>query len=143
MTSPNKSRTLELDQLRAQLAGVGTVGTYNEQDVILRDSVLELVDRLRNARRVPYPIMTIHAMCLRIEVSKDQLLFAAENHPDFWDGKSGMDVPNIKIANFDTFSHDFVRAVNAEAEDGSTLATRMFDKAIAKAVNDGSDGVQS
>lgn len=69
------------------------------------------------------------------------LAFAAENHPDFWDGESDMDVPNIKITDVQEFALEVARAINDEAEDGSTLLTRMLDAAIAKAVEDGCDGV--
>ncbi|MDP1886614.1 hypothetical protein [Polaromonas sp.] len=142
MSSPDKSVKRELDQLRVQLACVGSVGQYNSRDVILRDSVLDLVDRARNMYRAPYPVATIHAKSLRMEISKDQLLFAAENHPDFWDGKSGMDVPNLKISDFDAFALEFVREINREAEDGSTMLTRMLDSAIRKAVESGCEGVE-
>ena len=70
------------------------------------------------------------------------LRFAAENHPDFWDGESGTDVPNIKICDMDLFSKDVVLAINDEDEDGSTLLTRMLDAAIKQAVEDGSEGVE-
>lgn len=142
MNDFDRSVKLELDQLRVQLACVGSVGQYNTKDVILRDSVLDLVDRARNRYRAPYPIATIHAKSLRMEISKDQLLFAAENHPDFWDGKSGMDVPNLKITDFDAFALEFVREINREAEDGSTMLTRMLDLAIRKAVESGCEGVE-
>lgn len=138
----DRSVKLELDQLRAQLACIGTVGKYNTQDVILRDSVLDLVDRARSKYRSPYPVAAIHAMSLRMEISKDQLLFAAENHPDFWDGKSGMDVPNLKITDFHVFVLDFIKEINREAEDGSTMLTRMLDTAIRKAVESGCEGVE-
>jgi hypothetical protein len=67
--------------------------------------------------------------------------FAAENHPDFWDGESGLDVPNIKITDVQEFALAVAEAINDEAEDGSTLLTRMLDAAIAKAVEDGCEGV--
>ena len=69
------------------------------------------------------------------------LCFAAEQHPDFWDGVSGISVPNIKITDVQEFAHAVVAAINEEAEDGSTLLTRMLDKAIAKAVESGCEGV--
>lgn len=68
------------------------------------------------------------------------LCFAAENHPDFWDGVSGISVPNIKITDVQEFALEVARAINDEAEDGSTLLTRMLDKAIAKAVESGCEG---
>ena len=70
------------------------------------------------------------------------LRFAAENHPDFWDDKSGADVLNIKICDMELFAKDIARAINDEGEDGSTLLTRMLDAAIKQAVEDGSEGVE-
>lgn len=77
----------------------------------------------------------------RIEmgVGMDVLAFAAENHPDFWDGET--DGPNIKITDMQEFARAVAEAVNKEAEDGSTLLTRMLDEAIVRAVEDGCDGV--
>ena len=74
-------------------------------------------------------------------ISIGELRFAAEQHPDFWDGKSGISVPNIKITDAQEFALEVARAINAEAEDGSTLLTRMLDKAISKAVESGCEGV--
>lgn len=69
------------------------------------------------------------------------LRFVVENHPDFWDGSSGVSVPTIKINNFQELVKEIVRSINAEAEDGSTLLTRMIDRAIFNAVNSGCEGV--
>lgn len=69
------------------------------------------------------------------------LCFAAENHPDFWDGVSPASVPNIKITNVQEFALEVAREINRESEDGSTLLTRMLDKAIANAVENGCEGV--
>jgi len=76
-----------------------------------------------------------------MHVSIGTLRFAAENHPDFWDGVSGISVPNIKITDAEEFAKAVACAINEEAEDGSTLLTMMLDKAIAKAVESGCDGV--
>jgi len=78
---------------------------------------------------------------IEMGVGMNVLAFAAENHPDFWDGESGLDVPNIKITDRQEFARAVADAINDEAEDGSTLLTRMLDAAIAKAVEDGCDGV--
>jgi len=76
-----------------------------------------------------------------ISIGVGVLCFAADNHPDFWDGESGPEVPNIKITNAQDFAREVMFAINAESEDGSTLLTRMLDEAIAKAVESGCDGV--
>lgn len=78
---------------------------------------------------------------IEIGIGMKVLAFAAANHPDFWDGESGIDVPNIKITDVQEFALEVAHAINDEAEDGSTLLTRMLDAAIAKAVESGCDGV--
>ena len=69
------------------------------------------------------------------------LCFAAEQHPDLWDGKSPASVPVVKITDVQTFALEVADAINDEAEDGSTLLTRMLDAAIRKAVESGCEGV--
>lgn len=76
-----------------------------------------------------------------MKVGFDTLRFAAENHPDLWDGYSGSDVPNVKITDIKDFAAAVVREINREEEDGSTLLTRMLDQAILNAVDQGCDGV--
>jgi len=77
-----------------------------------------------------------------MSIGFEVLRFAAENHPDFWDGKSGMDVPNINITDTVIFAKEVALAINEEAEDGSTLLTRMLDEAIKQAVENGCEGVE-
>ncbi len=69
------------------------------------------------------------------------LCFAAEQHPDLWDGKSPASVPVVKITDVQTFALEVADVINDEAEDGSTLLTRMLDAAIRKAVERGCEGV--
>lgn len=69
------------------------------------------------------------------------LCFAAEQHPDLWDGESPASVPVVKITDVQTFALEVARAINAEGEDGSTLLTRMLDAAILKAIESGCEGV--
>ena len=78
---------------------------------------------------------------LLISVGKSVLQFAAEQHPDFWDGESGPDTPNIKITDIETFAKEVALAINNEAEDGSTLLNRRLDDAIRQAVESGCEGV--
>ena len=75
-------------------------------------------------------------------IGYNALRFAAEQHPDFWDGKSGSSVPNITITDEAVFALEVARAINDEGEDGSTLLTRMLDAAIRKAVESGCEGVR-
>jgi len=79
------------------------------------------------------------AIDMRIGVGT--LCFCAENHPDYWDGESAREVPNIRIIDVDEFARDVVAAINDESEDGSTLLSRMLDAAIAQAVESGCLGV--
>lgn len=76
-----------------------------------------------------------------LRVGVETLRFAAKNHEEFWDGESGTDVPAIKITNSVIFAQEVVLAINEEAEDGSTLLSRMLDEAIKQAVENGCEGV--
>lgn len=76
-----------------------------------------------------------------MSIGAEILAFAAANHPEYWDGKSGLDVPNIKVDDPAAFARAVCAAINREDEDGSTLLTRMLDKAISLAVEEGCDGV--
>lgn len=78
---------------------------------------------------------------IQMWVGTKMLRFAAENHPYFWDGESGANVPNIKIADHVAFAEAVVQELNREAEDGSTLVTQMMDEAIKQAVENGCEGV--
>lgn len=76
-----------------------------------------------------------------LSIGANVLRYAAEAHPDFWDGQSGPDVPNIKITDLAAFSREVAGAINREDEDGSTLLTRMLDEAVRDAVENGCEGV--
>ena len=79
---------------------------------------------------------------LRVAVSDETLRFAAEHHPDLWDGSAeSADGPVVKITDLRKFMAAVCAELNAEDEDGSTLATRMLDDAIRAAVENGCDGV--
>lgn len=78
---------------------------------------------------------------LDIAIGIAELRFAAEQHPDFWDGKRHWPEPNIKITDATAFAAEVARVINRESEDGSTLLTQMLDKAIRLAVEDGCEGV--
>ena len=76
-----------------------------------------------------------------MNIAIDALAFAAAHHPEFWDGHSGDDVPNIKVSDQGAFAREVALAINAEGEDGSTPLTRMLDKAMKSAVESGCEGV--
>lgn len=94
------------------------------------------------SRKEAHPL-TCHVEEDRIAVyiGFDELAFAAANHPDFWDGESGEDVPNIKITDVSVFAREVVQQLNREDEDGSTLVTKLLDRAIEDAVGGGCEGV--
>lgn len=79
---------------------------------------------------------------LVVRLHKDTLAFAAANHPEFWDGQSDADTPNIRVTNKDKFLAAIVHQLNEEGEDGSTIITRAIDKAITLAVESGCDDAQ-
>ncbi len=81
------------------------------------------------------------ATMLRMDIGADILRFAAEQHPDFWDGERHWSEPSIKITDADIFAKEVAREINRENEDGSTLLTKMLDKAIRIAVENGCEGV--
>jgi len=80
---------------------------------------------------------------ISLSVGDSVLRFAAENHPDFWDGNSGKDVPNIKVTDISEFAKEVVMKLNEEREDGSTLVTDLLDKAIKQSVEDGCTGIDA
>jgi hypothetical protein len=41
---------------------------------------------------------------ITVSVPKKVLKFATENHPEFWDGESGTDQPNVKIDDITAFT---------------------------------------
>ena len=69
----------------------------------------------------------------------ENLRFAAEHHPGL-DETADERVPTLKITDLGTLAKDVVLAINAEAEDGSTLI-RMLDAAIVEAVESGTEGI--
>ena len=73
-------------------------------------------------------------------ISMKVLCFAAEQHLGLWDGIIPDNVPVVKITDVQTFALEVARSINDEAEDGSTLLTRMLDSAIQKAVESGCEG---
>ena len=77
---------------------------------------------------------------LVIRIGIGTLAFAAEHCSYFYDDDkhavSGP--PYIKIANKQELATDIVRALQSEAEDGSSPLTELLDTAIADAHDDGS-----
>lgn len=78
---------------------------------------------------------------ISIEIGEATLQVAAAMHPDFWDGESGADTPNIAVHDCALFAKAVVDEINAEDEQGNTLLTRMLDAAMRQAVENGCEGV--
>ena len=72
-------------------------------------------------------------------VGFDILRFAAENHPDLWNGAT--DTFLVKVTDPVVFAKEVLRQINREEEDGSTPLSRMLDAAILAAVDDGCEGI--
>ncbi len=73
---------------------------------------------------------------VHIEIGKNVLRFASENHPI-------LDDENIvNIIDIDIFINEIIHEINHEAEDGSTMLTNMLDSAILNAISNGCDGIK-
>ena len=70
---------------------------------------------------------------IHISVGQDILAFATAHHPDFED-------QSMKVVDAQMFALEVVQKINEEGEDGSTLLTRMLDRAISDAISDGAEG---
>jgi hypothetical protein len=77
---------------------------------------------------------------LMITVSADIVKWATEHHPEYWDADT--DTYSIKVANKREWLRSVVRAINHEAEDGSTMLSDMMDKAIELAAEGGEEGLE-
>ena len=76
---------------------------------------------------------------LTIEIGVGTNAFAALRAPFLWDEKC--DRPELRYAITDarSFGVDVCRELTREEEDGSSLLTNLFDEAIRKAIEDGSE----
>lgn len=84
---------------------------------------------------------TIEDEKLIISIGIDTLAFAAKEHPFFWSGEDDK-TPCINVTDNAMFAKEVALALQHEAEDGSTLITRVIDKAMQDAVEDGCYGVE-
>lgn len=76
---------------------------------------------------------------LTITVNAATVKFATENHEEFWDAEN--DVYRFKVADPAIWLESVVGRITEEREDGSTLLTDLFDKAIENAVEQGDEGL--
>ena len=140
MTTPDADLLREIDVTLQQAQGLPDRRTLYDLLTRCRAALTERIPR-EDALDAALSCVADGAS-LRMDVGLDALRFAAEAHPDFWDGISGASVPNIKITDAVVFAKEVARAINIEnADDGSTLLTRMLDAAINAAVSDGCEGV--
>lgn len=76
---------------------------------------------------------------LTITVNAATVKFATEHHEAFYDGDN--DVYLYKVADLAIWLESVVGRITDEREDGSTLLTDLFDKAIENAVEQGDEGL--
>lgn len=76
----------------------------------------------------------LNADQLIISVGKDTLLHALETGRSYGLG-------DITITDKELFLKEFVRELNSESEDGSTLIHEAFDQAVSNAIENGAEGV--
>lgn len=74
---------------------------------------------------------------IRIVVGAETVKFATDQHPEFYDGER----QTVVVTDRETWLHSVHRHLTVEAEDGSTPVSRMFDNAIADAVDRGEEGI--
>lgn len=78
---------------------------------------------------------------LTIRIGVGTLAHAAAHHPEFWDGESGLDKPNIPVTDKLIFARAVLMELQDEEEDGTTMLHRLFDEAMKRAVENGCEGV--
>jgi hypothetical protein len=76
---------------------------------------------------------------LTITVNAATVKFATEHHEAFYDADN--DVYLYKVADPKEWLESVVGRITNEREDGSTLLTDLFDKAIENAVEQGDEGL--
>jgi hypothetical protein len=78
---------------------------------------------------------------LTIRIGVSTLANAAAHHPEFWDGESGLDKPNIPVTDKILFARAVLMELQAEEEDGTTMLQELLDEAMKRAVENGCDGI--
>lgn len=76
----------------------------------------------------------IHGDWIVIAISKKSLLHATESHPEFGETE-------LKVNDIDEWASEFVDELNNESENGATPITRMLDKAVSAAIENGALGI--
>lgn len=75
---------------------------------------------------------------IRIIVGAETVRLATDQHPDFYDGER----QTVVVTDADEWLRGVHHHLTTESEDGSTMLSRMFDAAIADAVDRGEEGVE-
>lgn len=78
---------------------------------------------------------------LVLRIGIETLAFCAEHCDEFYDDVHAPYPPYLKVLSREQWSQDVLRAMFAEREDGSSLATDFFDAAFSRAYDDGSEAV--
>ena len=77
---------------------------------------------------------------IRVCIGTTILAFATENCPELWD--SDRDCGRYRVTDHAAFAKEVVRELNHEAEDGSTPLTRLLNKCVVEAIEQGAEGVE-
>lgn len=84
---------------------------------------------------------------LIVEIGIDTLAFATKESPTLYqrygyDKEKGEERKDfVTINDPDVWAKEVLRQIEAEAEDGSSLMTKLFDDAIERAIDDGAEGI--
>ena len=95
---------------------------------------------------VPSDNEAVHLECvsengvISMRLGVKTLAHATNICPELWDAER--DRGSYKVTDPAAFAKEVVRKINAEDEQGNTMLTALFDKAIADAINWGAEGVE-
>ena len=76
---------------------------------------------------------------LSISISRQAVVFIAENHEEFVDDEGEQ---TVKVTDATEFIKAVSSEINEEEEDGTTLIHIMLDSAIKRAIENGCEGVE-
>jgi hypothetical protein len=77
---------------------------------------------------------------LIVSIGIDRLAFCLNEHPGLYDGENDRNL--FKVTDSAIFAKEIKRILQNEDETGATIVTKMLDKAIFEAIEDGCDGVE-
>jgi hypothetical protein len=80
---------------------------------------------------------------ITVRISSDTIKTATEHCPQLGQFNHARgDFEGPKVTDIHAWCRAVLRVLNAESEDGSTLMTRVFDKAFLEAVEAGAEGIE-